>query len=131
LESIIRKDVGGTASIPNHLELLQIVLPNLLIYLRLVPESPILPIISIDKERGMDGWIVIGLGALFLVLGILAFIWGCREMDNYYMVISQRRDVREFIERSPLRPEPEALKIGGVIAVVVGVVLVVLGIIWL
>ena len=77
----------------------------------------------------MDGWIVIGLGALFVVLGVLAFIWGCREMDDYYMVISQRRDVREFIERSPLRPEPEALKIGGAIAVVVGVVLVVLGII--
>ena len=77
----------------------------------------------------MDGWIVIGLGVFFIILGILAFIWGCREMASYYMALCQRRDVREFIERSPLRPEPEALKIGGVIAVVVGVVLVVMGII--
>jgi len=79
----------------------------------------------------MDGWIVVGLGALFVVLGILAFFWGRREMNDYYLVISQRRDVREFIERSPLRPEPEALKIGGLIAAAVGVVLVVLGLVWL
>jgi len=79
----------------------------------------------------MDSWIVIGLGVLFVVMGILAFIWGCREMDSYYRAISQRRDVREFIERSPLRPEPEALKIGGIITAVVGVVLTVMGLVWL
>ncbi len=79
----------------------------------------------------MDDWIVIGIGGLFVLLGILVFIWGCREMDAYYTAMSQRRDVREFIERSPLRPEPQALKIGGVIAVAVGIVLVVMGIIWL
>jgi len=79
----------------------------------------------------MDGRIIVGLGVLFLILGILTFIWGCREMASYYMALSQRRDVREFIERSPLRPEPEALKIGGVIAAIVGAVVLVLGIIWL
>lgn len=79
----------------------------------------------------MEGWIVIGLGVFFLILGIIAFIWGCLEMDDYYRAISQRRDVREFIERSPLRPEPEALKIGGIIAAIVGVVVTVMGIIWL
>lgn len=79
----------------------------------------------------MDRWIVIGLGALFLVLGIAAFIWGRREMADYYKALSQRRDVREFIERTPIRPEPEALKIGGIIAMVVGVALVVTGLIWL
>ena len=79
----------------------------------------------------MDSWIVIALGALFIVLGILAFFWGCREMDAYYRGLCQRRDIREFIERSPLRPEPEALKIGGIIMVVVGIVLLTMGIIWL
>ena len=79
----------------------------------------------------MDDWIVIGLGGLFVVLGTLVFIWGSREMDAYYKAMSQRRDVREFIERSPLRPEPQALKIGGIIAVAVGIVLVIMGIVWL
>ncbi|MCL2149925.1 MAG: hypothetical protein FWH51_03210 [Dehalococcoidia bacterium] len=75
----------------------------------------------------MDGRIVIGIGALFLVIGTCTFFWGRREMARYYEAMSQRRDVREFIERTPLRPEPEALQIGGIIAVVVGVALVVMG----
>jgi hypothetical protein len=79
----------------------------------------------------MEGWIVIGLGALFIVLGIAVFIWGRRETDSYYEAISRRMDVREFVERSPLRPEPEALKIGGAICAAVGIVLVGLGLVWL
>ena len=77
----------------------------------------------------MDGWIVTGMGVLFVLLGIGVFIWGRRETADYYEAISQRRDIREFVERSPLRPEPEALKIGGIITVVVGIVMLVLGII--
>ncbi len=76
----------------------------------------------------MDGWIVIGLGVLFVALGIGTFIWGQKELVAYYEAITQRIDVREFVERSPLRPEPEALKIGGIIAGVVGVVMVLGGI---
>ena len=76
----------------------------------------------------MDGWIVFGLGALFVVLGIIAFLWGRRETSVYYEAISHRIDVREFIERSPNRPEPEALKIGGIICASVGVVLLVISI---
>jgi hypothetical protein len=79
----------------------------------------------------MDSWIAIGLGGLFIVLGIATFFWGRRETTAYYEAISQRRDVREFVERAPLRPEPEALKIGGIIAAVVGLVMLVMGIIWL
>ncbi len=79
----------------------------------------------------MDAWIAIGLGALFVLLGIGAFIWGQRETTAYYEAISQRRDVREFVERAPLRPEPEALKIGGIICAVVGLVVLVLGLFWL
>jgi hypothetical protein len=77
----------------------------------------------------MDGWIVIGLGALFLLLGVAVFFWGRREKNEYYEAITRRNDMREFLERSPLRPEPEALTIGGIITFVLGIVLIVLGII--
>ena len=76
----------------------------------------------------MDGWILIGLGVLFIALGIATFIWGQKELVAYYEGITRRTDVREFLERSPLRPEPEALKIGGVIMGVVGLALVLFGI---
>ena len=79
----------------------------------------------------MDGWIVVSLGVLFLALGAAVFFWGRREMDAYYEAISRRIDMREFIERSPLRPEPEALKIGGLITAAVGAVVLVMGVIWL
>ena len=79
----------------------------------------------------MDGWIVTGLGLFFVVLGVLVFIWGRRELIAYYEAITRRQDMREFLEHSPLRPEPEALKIGGVITIAVGVVLIVMGIIWI
>jgi hypothetical protein len=76
----------------------------------------------------MDGWILIGLGVLFVALGIGVFIWGRKELAAYYEGITRRTDVREFLERSPLRPEPEALKIGGIIIGVVGVAFFLLGI---
>jgi len=79
----------------------------------------------------MDGWIVTGLGALFVVLGVVVFFWGRRELTEYYDAITRRQDMREFLEHSPLRPEPEALKIGGVITIVVGVTMVVMGAFWL
>jgi hypothetical protein len=79
----------------------------------------------------MDGWIVTGLGVLFMVLGVVVFLWGRRELTDYYDAITRRQDMREFLEHSPLRPEPEALKIGGIITVVVGLALVVMGVIWL
>jgi hypothetical protein len=76
----------------------------------------------------MDGWILIGLGVLFVLLGIGTFIWGQKELVAYYEGITRRMDVREFLERSPLRPEPEALKIGGIITGIIGVAFILLGI---
>jgi hypothetical protein len=61
----------------------------------------------------MEGWIVLGMGVFFILTGIGSYLWGRHEMDAYYMALSSRIDVREFLERSPFRPEPEALKIGG------------------
>ncbi len=76
-----------------------------------------------------DWLVLMGMGVLFILLGVGSIIWGKSEEKNYYSAISHRPDVREFLEHWPPRPQPIALKIGGVIAIAVGVVLLVMGII--
>ena len=74
-----------------------------------------------------DLWIIMGLGGLFVLLGVGAFFWGRKEEKDYYKAISARSDVREYMEHTPERPEPGALKIGGLITIVVGLVVLIMG----
>ena len=74
-----------------------------------------------------DWSILIGMGGLFILLGLAAFIWGKREEKSYYNSIANRHDAREFLEHKPDRPEPGALKIGGWIAMAIGLLMVVMG----
>ncbi len=75
-----------------------------------------------------DSATLMGVGGVFIVLGIAAVVWGIREEKGYYRALaSHRGDVREFLERRPVRPQPLALKIGGWIAIAVGVVLLIVG----
>jgi len=75
-----------------------------------------------------DWVIILGVGGLFLLIGIAAYIWGRSEEKSYYDSMPARRfDVREFLEHSPFRPEPEALKIGGRIAVTIGLLMLLAG----
>jgi hypothetical protein len=67
--------------------------------------------------------IMIIIGGIFVVLGIIGFIFGKKEEGTYYGTISERIDVREFMDHLPWRPEPDSLRIGGKIAMAVGVVL--------
>ncbi len=76
-----------------------------------------------------DWLVLMGMGVLFNLLGLASIFWGKSEEKNYYSAISHRPDVREFLEHWPPRPQPIALKIGGVIAIAVGIVLIVIGII--
>ncbi len=78
-----------------------------------------------------DFWILVGLGGLFILLGLGAFLWGRSEEKSYYQAISTRADVREYVEHTPLRPEAGALKVGGFITVAIGLVLLVMGLVWL
>ncbi len=72
-------------------------------------------------------FILMGLGGLFVILGLAAIFWGKGEEKTYYDSISTRPDVREFLEHEPKRPEPGALKIGGWIAIAIGLLMVVMG----
>ncbi len=74
-----------------------------------------------------DWFILIGMGVLFILLALAAFLWGKREEKGYYNSISTRPDVKEFLEHEPERPEPGALKIGGWIAIAIGLLMVVMG----
>ncbi len=74
-----------------------------------------------------DWVILMGLGGLFILLGLGAIIWGRREEKSYYDAISTRSDVREYVEHWPERPEPGALKVGGWIAITIGVLMLIAG----
>ena len=74
-----------------------------------------------------DWFILIGMGVLFILLGLAVFMRGKSEEKSYYDSISARHDAREFLEHKPERAEPGALKIGGWIAMAIGLLMVVMG----
>lgn len=74
-----------------------------------------------------DWLIALVLGGFFVLAGIGGIIWGKREETAYYNAIITRPDIREYLERKPRRPEPQALRIGGWIAIAVGLFLLGVG----
>ncbi len=66
--------------------------------------------------------IIIGIGGFFVILGIIGLLWGRKEESSWYSSITDHVDVREFMDHSPVRPEPNALRIGGRICLAVGIV---------
>ncbi len=72
-------------------------------------------------------FVLMGMGGLFVLLGLGAIIWGRSEEKSYYDSLSTRTDTREFLEHRPQRPQFGALKIGGRIAIAIGVLMIVLG----
>jgi len=75
-----------------------------------------------------QGWLTtLVVGAGFVLLGLGVVFWGRREERRYYESLTARRDLREFFSRWPLRPEPGAIKIGGLITIAVGLVIAVVG----
>jgi hypothetical protein len=74
-----------------------------------------------------DHFILMAMGGLFVILGVASMFWGKGEEKSYYNAMSTRADVREYLEREPERPEPGALKIGGWIAIAIGLLMLVMG----
>ena len=73
-------------------------------------------------------WLMpIVVGSIFILLGLVGILWGRREQKGYDYQLSTRTDLREFLNHWPPRPEPGSLKVGGWIAIVVGLVLLLLG----
>jgi hypothetical protein len=74
-----------------------------------------------------DHFILMGVGGIFIVLGIVLVLWGRGERRGYYSSLAARPDAREFLEHWPQRPRVGAGQIGGWISLSVGLVLVVVG----
>ena len=74
-----------------------------------------------------DYFIMMGVGGLFLILGLGAIFWGKSEEKGYYDSLSTRTDVREYLEHSPERPALGALKVGGWIAIAIGLLMAAIG----
>ena len=74
-----------------------------------------------------DWLVLMGMSGLFILLGLAAIIWGRSEEKSYYDSLSSRTDAREFLERWPQRSHLGALKIGGRIAIAIGVLMIVMG----
>ena len=74
-----------------------------------------------------ESFILMVMGGVFVGVGIGVFFWGRRGEKSYYNSLSTRTDLREFLERSPERPEPSSLKIGGWISIIVGLVMLGIG----
>ena len=74
-----------------------------------------------------DWLILVVVGGFFVLLGVGAIIWDKIEKASYYESLSSRIDLREYLEHEPERPELGALKIGGWIAIAIGLVMIAIG----
>jgi multisubunit Na+/H+ antiporter MnhB subunit len=70
------------------------------------------------------------IGGAFILLGLAAIIWDWVEKKGYLGSISHHLDTREFLDGWPPRPQFGALKTGGWIAIILGLVLLVLGMVF-
>jgi len=79
-----------------------------------------------------DCFILMGVGVGFVILGLVGILWGRHEEKSYFESLTDRPDLREFMAHWPERPQPGALKVGGWIAIAIGVLMLVVGVIfWL
>ena len=79
-----------------------------------------------------DWLALMGMGGFFILLGLGAVIWGWSEEKSYFNSLSERPDKREFMEHWPRRPQFGSLKIGGRIALAIGILMVIIGgVLWL
>ena len=75
----------------------------------------------------VDSFILIVMGGAFVLLGLAAVFWGKHEETSYYDSLTTRPDMREYLEHRPQRPQPQALKIGGWIAIGIGLLMAAMG----
>jgi cytochrome b subunit of formate dehydrogenase len=64
---------------------------------------------------------------VLILLGIIAILWGIREEKKLFEALASKPDLREFSLKHVESPQPGALKIGGWIAIAVGVIILVAG----
>lgn len=74
-----------------------------------------------------DAYSLLVIGGVFILLGVGAIIWDRLEKKRYLNAISHHADTREFLEGWPKRPQFGALKTGGWIAIIIGLLMLLVG----
>ncbi len=78
----------------------------------------------------MSEWAILAIaGGVFIILGIASVLWGRQEQKKMDEALTTHTDVREFISHWPERPQPGALKAGGWIALSLGILMAIIGLI--
>jgi len=70
-----------------------------------------------------DIFILTIMGAIFLSVGIGIFAKGKSDEKKEYDTLTSRTDMKEFIEHSPEQFRAGAFKLGGMISMIVGLVM--------
>jgi hypothetical protein len=69
-------------------------------------------------------WVILAIiGGVFLVLGVIALLWGRYEERKIFEHLAEQRDLREFSLKHVESPQPGALKMGGWLGIALGGVL--------
>ncbi|MFO8143407.1 MAG: hypothetical protein R6T78_01845 [Dehalococcoidales bacterium] len=70
-----------------------------------------------------DSLILLVMGIAFLSAGVGTFFKGKYDEKREYDTLTSRTDMKEFIEHSPEQSKSGSLKLGGRIAIIIGLVL--------
>jgi len=76
-----------------------------------------------------DWYFLVIVGGVLVILGIIAMFWGIREEKKLFEELAAKPDLREFTLQHVESPQPGALKIGGWIAIAVGVIILAVGLV--
>ena len=70
-----------------------------------------------------DNFVLLVMGIVFTAVGAGITGWSRWAEKRYYDILTERTDMREFMESTPERSGYGALRLGGLISIIVGVVL--------
>jgi uncharacterized membrane protein len=79
----------------------------------------------------LDSYIIIGIGVLFLFLGLIIMLWAKQKAKGYGDVLSRREELRSFLGYWPEFILPRELRAGGWVSIFIGAALIILGIVLL
>lgn len=74
-----------------------------------------------------DFWIMLIIGAVFTALGVGILLWGRREEKEICQAMSDRTDVRKYLEYKSESSQSWSFRVGGIITLVIGLALLIMG----
>ena len=78
----------------------------------------------------VDTIILMSVGGGFILLGIIGILWGRYEEKRLFNRLAEKPDLREFSLKHVESPQPGALRIGGWIAIALGALLLLVGVVF-